>query len=92
MLSAAFPRIAGKWENVTDTDRRQLFDIAVQIGPDEAEPEQLAAIVRQLHGQAVTRPAGTKVSALLLFAYFSGWALAIGTTAVMIYRQAAANE
>ena len=92
VLSAAFPRIAGKWEKVTDTDRRQLFEIAVQIGPDEAEPEQLAAIVRQIHGQAVTRPAGTKVSALLLFAYFSGWALAIGTTALMIYRRAAANE
>jgi len=87
VLSAAFPHISDDWAKVADADRRQLFDVALQIGPDEPEIEQLAGIVRQLHGQAATRPAGVKISALLLFAYFLGWALTFGTVGALVYQQ-----
>jgi Zn-dependent protease len=74
VLGQLLPGLPDRVEDLTDAQRRKVFDVALTVYP---EPDRLAEVVRTLHARAGGRPAGPTAGAALLAAYGLGVAAAL---------------
>jgi len=70
--------LPGRLEEIGDAQRRELFGWAALLHPLDRDPISLAADMRNLHEQMVSRRPGTVASLALLGLYLAGFAAAFG--------------
>jgi Zn-dependent protease len=83
-LRRAFPDLPERADRLSDEQLRQVFAIVRRVRPFEFDPARLAAVVREVHGQAASRPAGVLVSTLLMTAFVAGVAATAGYLALVV--------
>ncbi len=88
VLAGHFPTMPENLADVPNDTLRELFGVTLALAGENYEPTRLAAVMRDLHGQAATRPATPPVAAMLLGVYLLGWVL----TAIVIVPLARAEQ
>lgn len=79
-------------EQMSDSQRRDLFGWARLLNPLGKQPPSLAANMRNLHEAVVSRRPGVAAWVLLLFFYFAGFAVGVGTLVLSFADTAKARD
>jgi hypothetical protein len=73
------PEWPDQLEQMSDSQRRDLFGWARLLNPLDRQPASVAASMRNLHEAVVSRRPGVAAWALLLLFYLAGFAVSVGT-------------